>query len=59
MNFSGLQLIGIILASIMIIMFYRNSIISVLKNPKESLLLMLPIMLLGIVFYLFFKSKGF
>jgi hypothetical protein len=59
MNFSGLQLIGIILASIMIIMFYRNLIISVLKTPKESLLLMLPIILLGIVFFLFFKSKGF
>ena len=59
MNFSGLQLIGIILASIMIIMFYRNSIISVLKTPKESFVLMLPIMLLGVVFYFFFKSKGF
>ena len=59
MNFSGLQLIGIFLASIMIIMFYRNSIISVLKTPKESLLLMLPIILMGIVLFLFFKSKGF
>jgi hypothetical protein len=59
MNLSGLQLIGIILASIMIIMFYRNSITSILKTPKESLLLMLPIILLGIVFYLFFKAKGF
>ena len=59
MNFSGLQLIGIILASIMIIMFYRNSIIGVLRTPKESLLLMLPIILLGIIFFLFFKAKGF
>jgi hypothetical protein len=59
MGYSGFQLIGAFILLVMIIFFYRRSISGVLKTPKESLILCIPIILLGIMFYFFFKVKGF
>ena len=59
MGYSGFQLIGAFILLVMIILFYRRSILEVLKTPKESLILCIPIILLGIMFYFFFKLKGF
>ena len=59
MDYSGFQLIGAFILLAMIIFFYRRSISEVIKTPKESLILCIPIILLGIIFYLFFKFKGF
>ena len=59
MSYSGFQLIGAFILLVMIILFYRSSILEVLKTPKESLILCIPIILLGIMFYFFFKLKGF
>ena len=59
MDYSGFQLIGAFILLVMIILFYRRSILEVLKTPKESLILCVPIVLLGIMFYFFFKLKGF
>ena len=59
MGYSGFQLIGVFILLVMIIFFYRRSILEVLKTPKESLILCIPIILLGIMFYFFFKVKGF
>jgi len=59
MGYSGFQLIGAFILLAMIIFFYRRFISEVLKTPKESLILCVPIILLGVIFYLFFKFKGF
>jgi len=59
MDYSGLQLIGAFILIGMIIFFYRRSIFEIFKTPKESIILSIPIILLGIMFYFFFKFKGF
>ena len=59
MDYSGFQLIGAFILLVMIILFYRSSILEVLKTPKESLILCIPIILLGIMFYFFLKLKVF
>jgi len=59
MDYSGLQIIGIILAALMLAFYYRQSIKNILSTPKESFMLMIPILFLGLLFYFFFKSKGF
>jgi hypothetical protein len=56
---SGFQIVGLFLALTMIIFFYRHSIQDIFKTPKESFLLTIPIIFMGILFYIFFKSKGF
>ena len=53
------RLIGIILIALMVGFFYRNAIKSILDTPKESFILAIPVIILGMMFYLFFKSKGF
>ena len=59
MGYSGFQLIGAFILLAMIIFFYRRSIVEIFKTPKESIILSIPIILLGIMFYFFFKFKGF
>ena len=59
MDYSWLQLIGAFFLIGMIVFFYRHLIIEILKTPKESIILCIPIILLGFMFYLFFKLKGF
>jgi len=59
MVYSGLQLIGAFILIGMIILFYRRSILEIFKTPKESVILSIPIILLGVMFYFFFKFKGF
>jgi len=59
MDFSFLQLIGAIFLIGMIVFFYRRSILSILNTPKESFMLSIPIIILGVMFYFFFKFKGF
>ena len=56
---SSFQIVGLILAFLMIIFFYRHSIENILKTPKESFFLAIPILLMGILFYFFFQYKGF
>jgi len=53
------RLIGIILIALMVGFFYRNAIRNILDTPKESCILAIPVIALGIMFYFFFKSKGF
>ena len=59
MDYYGLQLIGAIFLIGMIIFFYRRSIYEILKTPEESIILSIPIILLGVMFYFFFKFKDF
>ena len=59
MGYSGFQLIGALILLAMIIFFYRRSIVEIFKTPKESFILSIPIILLGVMFYFFFKFKGF
>jgi|TARA_B110000003_G_scaffold208053_1_gene206924 hypothetical protein len=59
MGYSGFQLIGAFILLAMIIFFYRRSIVEIFKTPKESIILSIPIILLGVMFYFFFKFKGF
>ncbi len=59
MGYSGFQLIGALILLAMIIFFYRRSIVEIFKTPKESIILSIPIILLGLMFYFFFKFKGF
>ena len=56
---SSFQFVGLLLAFMMILFFYRQSIKDILKTPKESFFLAIPILLMGVLFYFFFKSKGF
>ena len=56
---SSFQFVGLLLAFMMILFFYRHSIKNILDTPKESIFIVIPILLMGILFYLFFKSKGF
>jgi amino acid transporter len=56
---SSFQIIGLLVAFAMVIFFYRHSIENIFKTPKESILLALPIIFLGVLFYFFFKFKGF
>ena len=56
---SSFQFVGLLLAFMMILFFYRHSIKDIFKTPKESFFLAIPILLMGILFYFFFKSKGF
>jgi hypothetical protein len=56
---SSLQIIGLFLAFAMIVFFYRHSIQNIFETPKESFWLSIPIIFMGILFYIFFKSKGF
>jgi len=53
------RLIGIILIALLVGFFYRNLLRSILNTPKESFILAIPVIALGMMFYLFFKSKGF
>ena len=59
MGYSGFQLIGALILLAMIIFFYRRSIVEIFKTPKESFILSIPIILLGVMFYFFFKFKDF
>ena len=56
---SGFQIMGLFLAFVMIVFFYRHSIQNIFETPKESFWLSIPIIFMGILFYIFFKSKGF
>ena len=56
---SGAQIIGLILAFVMIVFFYRHSIQDIFETPKESFWLSIPIIFMGALFYIFFKLKGF
>jgi hypothetical protein len=56
---SSFQIIGLLLAFMMILFFYRHSVKDILKTPKESFFLAIPILLMGVLFYVFFKYKGF
>ena len=56
---NGFQIIGPLLVFIMVIFFYRHAIEDIIQTPKGSFLLAIPIIFLGILFYIFFKYKGF
>jgi hypothetical protein len=56
---SDFRILGLLLALAMILFYYRHSIKNILATPKESFLLSIPIIFMGILFYIFFKSKGF
>jgi hypothetical protein len=56
---SSFQFVGLLLAFMMILFFYRQFIKDIFKTPKESFFLAIPILLMGVLFYFFFKSKGF
>jgi uncharacterized membrane protein len=53
------RILGLFLILLMVGFYYREALKSIFNTPKESFILALPICLLGVLFYLFFKSKGF
>jgi len=53
------RILGLFLILLIFGFYYREALKTIFKTPKESFILALPIFLLGILFYLFFKSKGF
>ena len=56
---SSLEIIALIGAFILIVIYYKDAIKSFLIDPKISFIYALVIILMGYLFYLFFKSKGF
>ena len=56
---SSLEIIALIGAFILVVIYYKDAIKSFLINPKLSFIYALIIILMGYLFYLFFKSKGF
>ena len=56
---SSLEIIALIGAFILIVIYYKEAIKSFLVDPKLSLIYVLVIILMGYLFYLLFKSKGF
>lgn len=56
---NSLEFIGLLGAFLLIVFYYRHSIKSFFDNPKESLIYSLVIILLGVMFFLLFQSKGF
>ena len=56
---SSLEIIALIGAFILIIIYYKEAIKSFLVDPKLSFIYALIIIVMGCLFYLFFKSKGF
>ena len=53
------RIVGLFLIFAMVGLYYRDSLKAIFATPKESFLLTLPIVFLGVLFYFFFKSKGF
>jgi predicted RND superfamily exporter protein len=53
------RIVGLFLIFAMVGLYYRDSLKTIFATPKESFLLTLPIVFLGVLFYFFFKSKGF
>ena len=56
---SSLEIIALIGAFILIVIYYKEAIKFFLVDPKLSFIYVLVIILMGYLFYLFFKSKGF
>jgi len=56
---SSLEIIALIGAFILIVIYYKEVIMSFLVEPKLSFIYVLVIILMGYLFYLFFKSRGF
>lgn len=56
---SSLEIIALIGAFILIVIYYMEAIKSFLVNPKLSFIYALIIIFLGYLFFLFFKFKGF
>ena len=56
---SSPEIIALIGAFILIFIYYKEAIKSFLVDPKVSFIYVIVIILMGYLFYLFFKSKGF
>ena len=56
---SSLEIIALIGAFILIVIYYKEAIKSFFADPKLSFVYVLVIILMGYLFYLLFKSKGF
>ena len=56
---SDFQIVGFFLAFAMIVFFYRHSIQNIFETPKESFWLSIPIIFMGILFYIFLNQKDF
>jgi len=56
---NSLELIGLLGAALLLIFYYRHTIKSFFDDPVQSLIYGLAIIGLGMVFFLFFQSKGF
>jgi len=56
---SSLEIIALIGAFILIVIYYKEAIKSFLVDPKVSFIYVIVIILMGYLFYLFFKFKGF
>ena len=56
---SSVEIIALIGAFILIVIYYKEAIKSFLVDPKLSFIYALIIIVMGCLFYLFFKSKGF
>jgi hypothetical protein len=56
---SSLEIIALIGAFILIVIYYKEAIKPFLVDPKLSFIYLLVIILMGYLFYVFFKSKEF
>ena len=56
---SSLEIIALVGAFILIVIYFKETIKSFFVDPKLSFIYALIIISMGYLFYLFFKSKGF
>jgi len=56
---SPFSIIGLLFAAIFLLYYYRSVFSSVKKDPKGSLMMAISVIFMLVLFYLFFKSKGF
>ena len=56
---SLLSIIGLLFAAVLVLYYYRSIVPSIKSNFKESALIAVSVIFLLVLFYLFFKSKGF
>ena len=53
------SIIGLLFAAIFLLYYYRSVFLFIKNDPKGSAIMAISIILMMILFYLFFKNKGF
>jgi hypothetical protein len=53
------SIIGLLFAAILILYYYRSVFVFVKNDPKGSIIMAISVIFMMILFYFFFKGKGF